>query len=75
MLDSIRNILCEFVEIDPEEITEESVLRTDIGLNSLDCVSVAQALEQKYNITISNAELASFKTVGDILTCLSKKNS
>ncbi|HBL40681.1 MAG TPA: acyl carrier protein [Ruminococcaceae bacterium] len=75
MLDTIINILCDFVEIEPEEITEDSVLRTDIGLNSLDYVSVAQALEQEYNITISNAELTSFKTVGDILNCLNKKIS
>jgi len=72
MLDTIRNIICDFVEIEPEEITEDSILRTEIGLNSLDYVSVAQELEREYNVTIQNKDLASFKTVGDIIVYIEK---
>ena len=70
MIEKIREIICEFIDIDPEEITPESNLRTDIGLNSLDCVSLAQELENEYDIEIPNTELSRFKTVGDILEFL-----
>lgn len=72
MLDTIRNIICDFVEIEPEEITENSILRTEVGLNSLDYVSVAQELEKEYNITIQNRDLATFKTVGDLMAYIEK---
>ena len=74
MLDKIRDIICDFVEIDPEDITPQSNLRNDIGLNSLDCVSLAQELESEYNITIPNQDLAKFKTVADIISFLEEKN-
>ncbi|MBQ7595719.1 MAG: acyl carrier protein [Clostridia bacterium] len=73
MLDKIRDVICEFIDIDPGEITPESNLRTDIGLNSLDCVSLAQKLENVYNIEIPNAELSKFKTVNDIIKYLETK--
>lgn len=75
MLDTIRNIICDFVEIEPEEINENSVLRTELGLNSLDYVSVAQELEKEYSITIDNSSLASFKTVGDIMNYIEKNRN
>lgn len=67
MLEKIRNIICEFVDIEPEEITESSILRTDIGLNSLDCVTLVQEVEMQYDLSIPNKALMSFKTVGDII--------
>ena len=41
MLETIRNIICSYVDIDPDEITESSKIRSDIGLNSFDLVNVA----------------------------------
>ncbi len=70
MLETIRNIICDYVDIDPSEITEDSVLRTDLGMNSLDCVSLIQDLEQKYNLTIPSKDLNAFRTIGDIITYL-----
>ena len=34
MLEKIAEIICEYVYIDPAEITEQANLRTDIGLSS-----------------------------------------
>lgn len=74
MLEQIKKIICNFVEIDPDEITEKSILRTEIGLNSLDCVSLAQELEAEYGASIPNKAITSFKTVGDIIDYVEKKN-
>ncbi len=73
MLETIKNVICEFIDIDPDDITPESNLRTDIGLNSLDCVSLAQELENEYDIEIPNADLSKFKTVNDVIQFLEKK--
>ena len=73
MLETIKNVICEFIDIDPDDITPESNLRTDIGLNSLDCVSLAQELENEYDIEIPNTDLSKFKTVNDVIKFLETK--
>lgn len=73
MLEKVKEILGEFIDIDPDTITPESNLRTDIGLNSLDCVSLAEELENEYNIEIPNSELSKFKTIGDVIEFIESK--
>lgn len=67
MLETFRNIICNYVDIDPEDITEDSKLRSDIGLNSFDMVNVAVDLESKYGVKIDSKEFGGLKTVGDLM--------
>ena len=73
MIEKVKEILGEFIDIDPDTITPESNLRTDIGLNSLDCVSLAEELENEYHIEIPNSELSKFKTIGDVIEFIESK--
>lgn len=67
MLETFRNIICNYVDIDPEDITEDSKLRSDIGLNSFDMVNVAVDLESEYGVKIDNKEFSGLKTIGDLM--------
>ena len=67
MLETIRNIICSYVDIDPDEITESSKIRSDIGLNSFDLVNVAVDLENEYVISIDSKSFGGIKTIGDIM--------
>ncbi len=67
MLETLRNIICSYVDIAPEDITEESKLRSDIGLNSFDMVNVAVDLEGEYGIKIDSKTFGGLKTVGDLM--------
>ncbi|MDD6462470.1 MAG: acyl carrier protein [Clostridiaceae bacterium] len=67
MLETIRNIICSYVDIDPDEITESSKIRSDIGLNSFDLVNVAVDLENEYGISIDSKSFGGIKTIGDIM--------
>lgn len=68
MLETIRNIICSYVDIDPGEITENSKIRSDIGLNSFDLVNVAVDLENEYGISVDSKSFGGLKTVGDLMT-------
>ena len=46
MLEKIREIICEFVDMDPAEITLETNIRKDLGLNSLELVNLAVEIEE-----------------------------
>jgi len=67
MLETFRNIICNYVDIDPEDITEDSKLRSDIGLNSFDLVNVAVDLESEYGVKIDSKEFSGLKTIGDLM--------
>lgn len=73
MLDTIKEIICEYVEIEPEDITLESSLRYDIGASSFDLMNIAVAIEEKFKIKISNAAMPKVKTVGDVVEMLEAK--
>ena len=68
MLETIRNIICSYVDIDPDEITESSKIRSDIGLKSSDLVHVAVDLENEYGRSVDSKSFGGLKTVGDLMT-------
>lgn len=72
MLNKIARIICEYVETDPSQITEETNLRTDIGASSFDLMNIAIAVEAEYGVSLPNSELPKVKTVGDIMRLVSR---
>lgn len=67
MLDKIRNIICEFVDIDPNDITLETNIRTDLGLNSLELVNLAVEIEEEFDVEIPDREAMGLETVADAI--------
>lgn len=58
----------------PVDLTEDSSLVNDAGLDSLDIVDLSAMIEEEYNISISDAEYGVFKeTVADIADLITSK--
>ena len=74
-LEAIIAIISDFVDVDPAEVTVDSKLRSDLGLNSFDFVNIAVEVEREYNIKIPDADIAQLKTVGDLLDLVEIKES
>lgn len=55
--DQIRTIICEILEIEPDEVTMTSRFAEDHGADSLRAIEILAALERTFNITIDQAEL------------------
>ena len=72
-LEIIKEIICEYVEIEPDEITPEASLRYDIGASSFDLMNIGTAVEEKFKITVTSNALTKIKTVGDIVDFLDNK--
>ena len=70
MLETIRSIICAYVDVAPEAVTPEASLRNDLGASSFDLMNVAVAIEEKFGISIPNSKLTVVKTVGDIMALL-----
>ncbi len=67
MLDKIREIICGFVDVEPEDITENSRLTTDLGLCSLDLAMLSTELESEFGVSITAKTFATVKTVGGLM--------
>lgn len=70
MLERLRNIICEFVKIDPESITNDTNIRSDLGLNSLELVNLAVAIESEFDVEIPDRDVVGIETVGDVIKLL-----
>ena len=73
-LEAIIAIISDFVDVDPAEVTVDSKLRSDLGLNSFDFVNIAVEVEREYNIKIPDVDIAQLKTVGDLLALVEEKH-
>jgi len=62
IFEEIREIICEQLEVAPEEVTLETTFE-DLGADSLDLFQVVIEIEEKYGIQLENAE--NIKSVKD----------
>ena len=72
MLDKIREIICEFVDMDPKSITLETNIRKDLGLNSLELVNLAVDIEEVFDVEIPDKEAMGLETVADAIRVIEK---
>ena len=68
VFEKVREILCDQLEIDPDEVTLDTDLVTDLGADSLDLVDVVMSLEDEFDKEIPDEDVENIKTVGDIVS-------
>ena len=72
----LKNVLVEELQLDPEEITLDAELATDLGINSIELADLVMLCEDKFDIEIEDDDIHKFITVNDVVTYLEaqKKN-
>lgn len=73
MLEKLKSILTETIGDKGIEITENTVLMSDLGLNSLDLVNLAVSVEDEFDIEIPDRAIKDLKTVGDVIDFIEKQ--
>ena len=72
MLEKLQRIISEYTDLPIEEITEQTNIRTDLNLNSLELVNLAVAIEDEFEVEIPDREALGIETVGDTLALIQK---
>ena len=67
MLEELKSVICEYVEAEPENITESSRFVEDLGFNSYDFMSMVAQLEDQFDIEVNERDVVNVKTVGDAI--------
>ena len=68
VFEKVREILCEQLDIEADEITLDTDLINDLGADSLDLVDVVMSLEDEFDKEIPDEDVEKIKTVGDIVS-------
>ena len=68
MFEKIKEIVAEQLDVDTSDITLETSLTKDLEADSLDAVEVIMALEDEFDVEISDDAAQNIKTVKDIVS-------
>ena len=60
----VRQLRIAHYGVEPDEITDESTL-SDLGLDSLGVLAIADIVENKYGISLDDERIAGVRTVSD----------
>ncbi len=66
MYDRIKNVLVSKLQLNENEITPDSELVNDLGINSLELADLVMECEEEFDIEIDDNSIRSFVTVGDV---------
>lgn len=74
IFDKVKEIIVKELKIDAEKVKPEASLKDDLGADSIDAVEVIMALEDEFNISISDDAAQNIKTVQDLVDYIANKN-
>ena len=66
MFEKMVEMICQYVEVEAEDITRDSRFIEDLGFNSYDVMSMMGDAESEFDIEIEQEEAVKCKTVGEL---------
>ena len=74
ILEKLQSLIADQLGVAGSNITMDTYFEEDLGVDSLDIVELSLALEEEFDIEeMSEEDLASIKTVGDLVHYLQSK--
>lgn len=73
MLEKMKPIIAEQLNVNEAEIKLETKFKDDLGADSLDLFEMVMALEEEFGIEIPSEDLEKIVTVNDIIGYLKEK--
>ncbi len=68
MLEQLKPIICQYVEVEPEDITPDARFIEDLHFNSYDFMSFLGEVEETFDIAVEEQEVLELRTVGDAIS-------
>ena len=73
MLEKLTAIIRSETGDNTMTVSRDTVLLTDLGLNSLDLVNLVCVVEDEFDVEIPDRVIGNMKTVGDVMDFLSAR--
>lgn len=72
---ALKDVLVERLKVEPDSVKEDANFFEDLGLDSIDLMTVVMAVEEKFGIEVSDEELENVTTLGEATDLLTEKVS
>jgi acyl carrier protein len=70
--DSLKQIIAEVLNLDPDEIVSRDTFNDDLGADSLDVYQIIMGIESKFDIDIPADEAEKISTVGEAMELIQR---
>ena len=70
--EKLTEILVSEFEIEPEKITPEASIQSDLGIHSLDVVDMVVLIQDEFGIKLQSQDFKDVKTFDDLVNLLEK---
>ena len=70
MFEKFVEIICNYVDVDAEDVTAEARFMEDLGFTSFDFMSMLGELEDEFDVEIDQQEVSDVRTVGEAIAYL-----
>jgi len=70
--EKIKKIIAEKLSVEPDEAVPKASFVDDLGADSLDLVELIMAMEEEFDIEISDEEAEKLQTVQDAINYIKK---
>lgn len=73
LLEKIKKIVSEQLDVDPEQVVPEASFVDDLGADSLDLTELIMAMEDEFDMEIDDEEAQKLRTVQDVIDYIESK--
>ena len=70
MFERLVKIICNYVEVEPENIHPESRFMEDLGFTSFDFMSMLGEIEDEFDVEVEQSEVVNIRTVQEAVDYL-----
>ena len=68
----VKKIICEQLDVSEEDVVSKASFVDDLGADSLDQVELIMAMEEEFDISISDEDAENISTVQDTIDYINK---
>lgn len=72
-LDVLKEVISEILNVDPNEITDETTFLGDLGADSLDIYQIVCEVEDRLNIELDSDDIEKISTVSEACELILKQ--
>ena len=70
--ETVKSMIAEQLKVDPATITPESRLMEDLKADSANIMVMIMDLEDRFGITVEDDQIMKLRTVGDVVSYITK---
>lgn len=75
MLEQLKEIVAEQLNVEADTITEDTSFIDDLGADSLDIMEMVMQMEDTFHLSIPTEDAGKLKTVGEVIAYLKENGA